>query len=294
MRNFWSVFSILFFAFSFSVSSQNCEEPIVLKTAVSTHQLKDSVTWFKFKAKGSELKLLLNLESFDGYLSYQVYKGNSCQEVNNEFSIPVRIIDKGIGALTKELWDYAEKNGHCICKHCLSKVRLSQNNILQLDQEAFYYIKVNQQKGTLNFNFDWSNIDPSKKVFSLNNSLEGLEKGMVYQLKTVQFVASRTEFINKNTPLELDSLFDFLNTNTNVKINVVGHVNGPFNTDPEGYQKLSTARAEKIKEYLVEKGIGSNRITFEGKSNSMMKYPSPKFEWQAQENRRVEIVISEL
>ena len=38
----------------------------------------------------------------------------------------------------------------------------------------------------------------------------------------------------------------------------------------------------------------SNRITFEGKSNSMMKYPSPKFEWQAQENRRVEIVISEL
>lgn len=294
MRNFWSLFSFLFFAFSFSVSSQNCDKPILLKDSVLVYELKDSVSWFKFKAKGAELNLSLKWESYDGQISYQLFKGNNCEEVQNEFFFPIRSVEMGVNVLTKELWDYTVKNGNCVCKHCIAKVHLSQKNTLQLDQEAFYFIKVNHQKGTLKFDFKWSSIDHSKKVFTLDNSFEGLEKGMIYQLKTVQFVASRTDFINKNTPLELDSLYDFLNTNGNVKINVVGHVNGPFNTDPEGYQKLSTARAEKIKDYLTGKGIATYRITFEGKSNSMMKYPSPKFEWQAQENRRVEIIISEL
>lgn len=287
---------LLLTVFCFTImTAQNCDNALFLKQNSNLLTLQDSTaTWIKFKAKGGSLALSLNWTNSDSAVNYSVYNESHCTSAGKVIQWPVRQVTSGIKALTEELWNYTVENGNCVCTRCLSKVNLTQSNVLELAQEHYYYLKVLQNKGPISINLKWGDIDSSKRVFSFQSGVEDLELGMIYQLKTVQFIPSKTVFINKNTPMELDSLYGFLVAHPKVKIDVIGHVNGPFNHDLEGYQKLSVARAKKIKDYLVSLGLSEERVSYKGKGNSEMKYPSPKEEWQAQQNRRVEIVITDL
>lgn len=89
---------------------------------------------------------------------------------------------------------------------------------------------------------------------------------------------------------DMDKLFDFLVSNPSIKIEVQGHVNAP-DKGSRAAEKLSLMRAKYVRDYLVNKGISSNRIEYEGYGNTMMIYENPKNEIEEQANRRVEIKI---
>lgn len=94
--------------------------------------------------------------------------------------------------------------------------------------------------------------------------------------------------LKKSSYLQLSLLYDFLNLNKLVKIEIAGH------TDNIGSDKynllLSINRAKSIYNYLVEKGISKDRLIFKGYGNSFPIVSNAPKKAQCI-NRRTEIKI---
>ena len=124
----------------------------------------------------------------------------------------------------------------------------------------------------------------------MNFKLQPIEVGTTVNLKNVLFEQSKTLLLTQSYS-ELDMVASFLTANPNVKIELAGH------TDNRGIPaqnvKLSQARVDKVKDYLVEKGISKKRITGKGYGGSK-PIASNDTEETRQLNRRVEFVIKKL
>jgi outer membrane protein OmpA-like peptidoglycan-associated protein len=121
--------------------------------------------------------------------------------------------------------------------------------------------------------------------------LEPLAQGKSLQLEEIEFHPGSSNFMPSSYP-KLKRLKDFMALNSEVRIEIQGHV---FSLD--GYslvgQLLSEARAKRVYNYLVENGISKNRMTTVGMGSKYPIYPNPKFSYEEQMNRRVEIKILE-
>ena len=91
---------------------------------------------------------------------------------------------------------------------------------------------------------------------------------------------------------EINQLFEVLEANPNLKIEIQGHICCNFIANG---LELSRFRASFIVDYLISLGIDANRLTFSGFGNSKPIFPIPeKSEKERIENRRVEILITNL
>lgn len=88
--------------------------------------------------------------------------------------------------------------------------------------------------------------------------------------------------------LELDRLYKFLSDNSDISVEISGHTDN-IGTD-EYNITLSNARANAVKDYLVSKGISSNRIISKGYGKSQPVASNDTDEGR-QLNRRVEFKI---
>jgi outer membrane protein OmpA-like peptidoglycan-associated protein len=134
------------------------------------------------------------------------------------------------------------------------------------------------------------NIGKNKSTFLMEVLLEKIEPGHKVNLKNIQFYGNRYDFLPKATS-SLMALLSFMKENSNLVIEVGGHVNGPGKNASKAYKKLSYNRAYAVKEYLMENGIAKDRISAKGYANLQMLYPKPKSSGQESANRRVEIKI---
>ena len=106
--------------------------------------------------------------------------------------------------------------------------------------------------------------------------------------------------IDSLTLLELDSVVQFLEKNSNLSIEVGVH------TDHRGSDtmnlKITQFRSEYVRNYLVSRGISSSRVTARGYGESQLVVPEKetdkykktdklKYETLNQRNRRTEIRI---
>lgn len=122
--------------------------------------------------------------------------------------------------------------------------------------------------------------------------LQPLKKGATTDIRDIVFLGDKTEIYHKSRPA-LAEMIQFLNTNPNVDIVIVGHVNGPDNKkSAKFYKKASIERAEAVKKYLVDNGIDEKRLSVDGKGNTEMIYADPETDWQNQANRRIEIMVT--
>lgn len=89
---------------------------------------------------------------------------------------------------------------------------------------------------------------------------------------------------------QLDTIAEILKKYNDIQVSIVGH------TCKIGYKSINLKkglkRAEQCKMYLIEKGVGENRITTDSKGELSPKYNNNTFMGRAQ-NRRVEISIVE-
>ncbi len=125
------------------------------------------------------------------------------------------------------------------------------------------------------------------KTLEMNFKLQPIEVGAVVNLKNILFYMGTTSLLEESYP-ELNVIVDFLKNNPKVEIQLDGH------TDNRGDAKknlvLSQQRVEKIKSYLVSKGISSKRI--KGKGYGGTKPIATNDSEEARKlNRRVEFVI---
>jgi len=125
------------------------------------------------------------------------------------------------------------------------------------------------------------------KDLEMNFKLQPIEVGTTVNLKDVLFEQGKTNLLNQSYP-ELDLVVSFLKTNPKVKIELAGHTDN--RGIPSQNVKLSQARVDKVKTYLVSKGIEAKRISGKGYGGSK-PIASNDTEETRMLNRRVEFTI---
>ena len=114
-----------------------------------------------------------------------------------------------------------------------------------------------------------------------------LVKGQTIRIDKLYFEADSSKI--KETSFEvLDEIYEFLATNDDVVVEIGGHTNG---NPPHDYcDRLSTARAKAVADYLFHKGIPRDRLQFKGYGK---RYPvaTNKTQDGRTRNQRVEINI---
>jgi outer membrane protein OmpA-like peptidoglycan-associated protein len=105
------------------------------------------------------------------------------------------------------------------------------------------------------------------------------------RFENVEYEAGKYEIL-PSSHNSLDDLSAILKEYPNVNVEIVGHTDA---SGQEAFNKvLSLKRADMVKDYLVEKGIDSARITTKGMADSQPIAPNNTQEGR-QKNRRIEV-----
>lgn len=128
------------------------------------------------------------------------------------------------------------------------------------------------------------------KYLEMNFKLQPIEVGTTVALKNVLFLQGKPELLPESYP-ELNLVVQFMKSNPHIEIELSGH------TDSRGSFRqlltLSQQRVNKVKAYLVSKGIGAKRILGRGYGGSK-PIASNDTEETRMLNRRVEFTIKKL
>lgn len=124
----------------------------------------------------------------------------------------------------------------------------------------------------------------------INLYMESLGKGKSMQIEEIEFQPGTSEFL-QGAEGKLRRLRDFMALNAEVSIEIQGHVHATNESNGFAAQKLSESRAKRVMNYLATNGIDKTRMEAIGYGNTKPIYPNPKFAYEEQANRRVEIVI---
>lgn len=128
------------------------------------------------------------------------------------------------------------------------------------------------------------------KDLEMNFQMQPIEVGTTVTLKNILFVQSKDALLPESYP-QLDLVVEFMKANPHVEIELSGH------TDSRGsfqqLMSLSQKRVNRVKNYLVSKGIHAKRITGKGYGGSR-PIASNESEETRLLNRRVEFTIKKL
>lgn len=129
---------------------------------------------------------------------------------------------------------------------------------------------------------DSMEIKVSKKI-----KLPKIEAGRAFILKNVFFDFDLYD-LKKESRAELDRLYDFLVENYNIKLELGGHtdIRGSYDYNIT----LSNNRAKAVYDYLVNKGINPDRLTYKGYGPDRPIAPNDTEEGMAL-NRRTEATV---
>jgi outer membrane protein OmpA-like peptidoglycan-associated protein len=114
-----------------------------------------------------------------------------------------------------------------------------------------------------------------------------LRKGQVIRIDQLFFHADSPELVDSSY-LVLNEMRDFLEENSDVIIEIGGHTNS--NPEDAYCEKLSTARAKAVVDFLVGKGIPQEQLVFKGYGKRRPIAPN-NTEKGRRKNQRVEIKV---
>lgn len=157
---------------------------------------------------------------------------------------------------------------------------------LQLSSIGSYDVKI-ESAGYISTleTLDLNTVQMNKVDVSFK--LQPVKKGATVTLKNVLFAQGTTDLLPSSYP-ELDVVVNFMQENPRVEIGLAGY------TDNRGSAvlnlQLSQDRVDKVKDYLVSKGISKKRISGKG-YGSAHPIASNDTEESRRLNRRVEFTI---
>jgi hypothetical protein len=124
--------------------------------------------------------------------------------------------------------------------------------------------------------------------FILRIGLSPIKVGEKMTLYNVFYETDSWELLSESL-IELNRLYELLTENENIVIEVGGHTDS--SGSDEHNQLLSQRRAESVKDYLISKGINSDRISHRGDGDTMPVSDNDTSEGRRR-NRRTEIKIT--
>ena len=119
--------------------------------------------------------------------------------------------------------------------------------------------------------------------------LQKISTGQSIKIEDIEFKPGSSEITASSEP-KLRRLKDFLLLNSDITIEIQGHVFAIGDNSFAG-QKVSEARAKRIRKHLIEHGVDKARLRAKGYGNSQPVFEEPKFSYEEQANRRVEILV---
>lgn len=119
--------------------------------------------------------------------------------------------------------------------------------------------------------------------------MKSVSVGKVLKIDRIEFVKGSADLI-PGTESILIRVKDFLVLNSDVRIEIQGHVNNE-GKESLSTRKLSAKRAKTIMQYFIVSGVNKDRMSVKGYGNEFPVYPAPKNDREQQANRRVEIKI---
>ncbi len=165
-----------------------------------------------------------------------------------------------------------------IKKEGRGSIAIEPNSPLNIDTQRFY-----------NRRTEVSIIYEGKREMSKENAFdEDLQVGEKLKLENLNFYGSR-HFILPKSIAALENLANQLSMYPRYEIEIQGHV--CCTDDKDGFdldtrtQDLSVQRAKAIYDYLIERGIAADRLSYKGFGSSQRSAPVNP------EDRRVEIEI---
>lgn len=175
------------------------------------------------------------------------------------------------------------------------EIALSENAIPDEKQRA------KNRRATLSVNYT---LLPEKEATLENNEkTEGyktfddkLKVGDKVIVKQLLFDGSRTSFFNpEEAEAELMKIVEYFAKNPNINFEIQGHVCCISNAFKDarnietGINNLSKARAEKIYNFFLSRGVSKDRMTHQGYGRQF-----PRKDVMESYNKRVEIVITKI
>ena len=130
-----------------------------------------------------------------------------------------------------------------------------------------------------------NSFEDQEIVFHLNP----ISRGQSIKIEDIDFKPGSSEITTSSEP-KLRRLKDFLLLNSDITIEIQGHVFEVGNNSFAG-QKVSEARAKRIRKHLIDHGVDKDRLRAKGYGNSKPVFAEPKFSYEEQANRRVEILV---
>jgi len=133
---------------------------------------------------------------------------------------------------------------------------------------------------------DADNIKPNEKIV-VQAVLTELKQEAKFELKNITFETNSAE-LNASSFDELNRVVKLLKDNPNIRVEIGAHSD---DVGSDTYNlKLSVKRAESVVNYLIEKEVEYNRLTFKGYGETVPLLPNNSEQNRAI-NRRVEIQI---
>ncbi|PKR81986.1 hypothetical protein CW751_01215 [Brumimicrobium salinarum] len=194
-------------------------------------------------------------------------------------SLRVHLRDKSTGLPIKGkmiVRNSKKLNGLYNGSEFIFSIRNRESLSLSIDAEGYFFI-------------DKHLFLEEDKDHELTLWLEPAELGRRIELDGIQFEVGSSEFI-KGAEYKLARLKDFLLLNSSIHIEIRGHVH-EYGESTFAGKRMSSSRAKAVMKYLIDNGIERSRLSANGYGNEFMIYPEPKFDWQEQANRRVDIRI---
>lgn len=182
-------------------------------------------------------------------------------------SIPARIVFKSDSVYTTA----SSKSGAYV-------ILVPSTRIYSIEVDAKGYVNISEKLDIHTFQM---------QALEMNFKLQPIEVGTLVSLKSVLFDQGTTDLLSESYE-ELNVVVDFLNSNPKVEIELEGHTDN--RGDAKKNQVLSLQRVEKIKEYLVKKGISGKRIKGKGFGGTR-PIATNDSEEARKLNRRVEFMI---
>jgi outer membrane protein OmpA-like peptidoglycan-associated protein/tetratricopeptide (TPR) repeat protein len=174
-------------------------------------------------------------------------------------------------------------------KQTLSRVQTDEQGtyLITLPVGKDYAFNVNRQ-GYLFYsdNFLLTEKSPDS-VYKKDIPLQPIEINASVVLKNI-FFPTKEFVLNPESQVELDKVVQLLTDNPTVKIQITGHTDNIGK--PADNLVLSNNRAKAVVNYLKEKGIAVNRLSFKGFGETKPMAPNTSDDGRSK-NRRTEMVV---
>ena len=223
-------------------------------------------------------------------------------EINEMAATRINNFISGRTLTVSRIWGYCDSKGTNSYNDTLSLKRvksvydfLKEKGITVRDNydergfgEDFNQSPVQSENRKVLIVFEQPNTQPAEQ--SLTEAVKGLKPGDKVRLKNINFHNNSAVIVSKSKPA-LYELLCILEENPSLKIQIQGHICCQLQND---VHDVSTSRARAIYNFLLRNKIPRSRISYKGFGISQPIHPIPeKTEEEADENRRVEIMIVE-